>query len=133
MVNVLLAAAAAMLTEAVGVPANWREAVFLGLWASTAASAVSVHLKGGPGPRLARALSINAGFWSGAAVSVAGSPPDLAKALPTMLVLLPTAWCVRRGWGIGAKVLASWLIAIALLSAALPLVPTPGYQPDHME
>ena len=40
-----------------------------------------------------------------------------------------------RGAGIfkiGARVVAGWLIAIALLSAVIPLVTTPGYQKDHM-
>jgi hypothetical protein len=32
------------------------------------------------------------------------------------------------------KVLASWLIAIAVLVASLSFLPvTPGYQPDHLE
>jgi hypothetical protein len=32
------------------------------------------------------------------------------------------------------KVFASWLIAIALLSATLQVTtPTPGYVPDHMD
>jgi len=32
------------------------------------------------------------------------------------------------------KVIASWLVAIALLGGALRLIPvTPGYLPDHLE
>jgi hypothetical protein len=35
-------------------------------------------------------------------------------------------------WGLA--IAASWLIAIAALAAALPLLPvTPGYLPDHLD
>jgi hypothetical protein len=27
----------------------------------------------------------------------------------------------------------SWLMAVSLLAALLPLAQTPGYEPDHME
>ena len=54
-------------------------------------------------------------------------------ALPWVLVTVPAAWLIAHGRGIAVKIVSSWLIAIALLSAALPLTPTPGYEPDHLE
>ena len=129
----VLAATAAALTFA-PVPLAWREGVFLGCWMSAIASAATVHLPKGLGPRAALALSINAGFWSGAVIALAGSQLDLLKALPCAFVLLPAAWLVSRRAPIAVKVVASWLIAVAILAATLQFLPvTPGYMPDHME
>lgn len=46
---------------------------------------------------------------------------------------VPGRWIVSRRYAIVLKILSGWLIAVALLSAALPLITTPGYQSDHME
>lgn len=117
----------------VSIPAAWLEAVFLGCWASVVLTSAAVHLPNGPGARVAAALALNAGIWAGAVIAVAGHRSDLLKALPFSLLVLPSAWLVATKRGIAVKVVASWLIAVSLLAAALPLVPTPGYKPDHME
>jgi hypothetical protein len=40
----------------------------------------------------------------------------------------------RRACALAVKVVVSWLVAIALLNAALHFLPvTPGYLPDHVE
>ena len=78
-------------------------------------------------------FSLNAGGWAGASVAVAGTGVDLATAVPLVLVTALGAALVARGWGIAVKVAASWLIAIAALSAVLTLTPVPGYVPDHMD
>ena len=124
---------AAIVASFVSTPAAWQDAVFLGLWASIALTAASVHLPTTIGPRAAVALSINAGLWAGLATASAGSRLDLMVALPCALICIPAAWAVARGWGLGIKVASSWLIAIAILAAGLTLVPTPGYKPDHMD
>jgi len=50
------------------------------------------------------------------------------------LAVLPAVWTVDRRVLIALRVVASWLIAVALLGAMLQLIPvTPGYMPDHME
>jgi len=116
------------------VPPSWLEAIFLGCWMSVAASAATVHLRNALSPRWAFALSLNAGFWSGAVVAIAGSRLDLLKALPCVLVLLPAAWIVGRRAPIVVKVVSSWLIAVAVLAATLQFLPvTPGYMPDHLD
>lgn len=126
---VVVAALASLASQAVA----WREAVFLGCWASVVIAAAAVHLPGGVGPRLALALGLNSGLWAGLVIAVAGSRLDLVKALPVVLLCLPGAWLVGTGRKIVLKVVASWLIAVSVLAASLPLVPTPGYQADHME
>ena len=38
------------------------------------------------------------------------------------------------GFALALKVIASWLIALAVLVSCLSFLPvTPGYQPDHLE
>jgi hypothetical protein len=47
---------------------------------------------------------------------------------------IPGAWLAAHPARIALKVAASWLIAVSVLAAAIPLTtPTPGYVQDHME
>lgn len=113
--------------------AAWEDRVFFGCWASVIVAALAVHLAGGVRTPLALVLAANAGLWTGAIVAVAGVPADLARALPFALLALPARWLVGRRGALAVKVVSSWLIAVAILAATLPIVPTPGYVPDHME
>jgi hypothetical protein len=116
------------------IPRQWEEIVFLGCWLSTAATGAAVHLRKRPGVRTGLLLSINAGLWASGVVALSGAPPDLLKAIPAILVILPSSWLIGRGGSIVVKVVSSWLIAIAILVAALPFTSeTPGYLPDHLE
>jgi hypothetical protein len=115
------------------VPASWQDGVFLGCWISVVLAALTVHLPRKLGPTASLILALNSGFWAGAVIAAAGSRLDLLKSLPAALLCLPGAWLVATGRGIAIKVATSWLIAIAILAAALPLTPTPGYKPDHMD
>jgi hypothetical protein len=114
-------------------PSSWREPIFAGCWISVAVTALLVHLPRGVGPRLALAVAANAGLWAGAVIAEAGAPSDLLKALPWVLLCLPGGWMARTSRQIVIKIVASWLIAVSILAGALPMVPTPGYAPDHME
>lgn len=126
--------AVAFAASRVKVPPAWLDGVFAGCWISVVLAAASVHLPRGIGRNTALALSANAGLWSGAVIAGAGVPLDLLKALSLALLCLPAGWMVGRGWGVAVKVASSWLIAIALLAAFLPVTtPTPGYAPDHMD
>lgn len=78
-------------------------------------------------------MSVNAGLWCGLLVALGGSPSVLLEVAPWVLLCLPGAWLVKTGKGVAIKVVSSWLIAIAVLAAALSTVPLPGYMPDHME
>lgn len=124
----------ALIVAIARIPAGWEDAIFLGCWISVIGSAAAVHL---PRAFLVRAvlpLSLNAGCWSGALVAIAGTPFDLLKALPCVLVLAPAAWIIEWRKPIVIKVVSSWLIAVAALAATLQCLPvTPGYMPDHIE
>ena len=111
----------------------WADALFLGCWAGVVLSVASIYLPGGYAARLAIPLAVNAGFWSGAVVAVSGTRADLALALPAALICLPAGWLVGGRGALVVKVAASWLVAVAILAAAVPVTPTPGYAPDHME
>ena len=118
----------------VRVPQAWLEGVFFACWASVIATAATVHLGREIGPRAAVALSVNAGVWTSAVVSLSGTKLDLVKALPCVLISLPASWVVGRYDSIPVKVVCSWVIAVAILAATLQLLPvTPGYLPDHLE
>ncbi|MGA7822842.1 MAG: hypothetical protein WCA14_01515 [Steroidobacteraceae bacterium] len=116
------------------IPGTWSDTAFLGCWTSIIASAAIVH-----GPRALRAkaalaLALNAGVWTGAVIALASSKVDLLESLPLALCAWPAAWARRRGQAIVLKVLASWLIAVAVLAATLQFLPvTPGYLPDHVD
>ena len=109
------------------------ELVFAGFWISLVVTAAAVHLPWQVGLPMALTLSINAGIWAGAVIAISGSAVDLARALPVTLLALPAAWLVAHRGELAIKVVASWLVAVAILAATLPIVPTPGYAPDHME
>lgn len=119
---------------ALPIPREWLEGVFLGCWASVAATAVTVHVPRGITASSAVGLSFNAGLWSGAEVALAGSRLDIAKALACALLLFPAACIVDWRAPIIVKVVASWLGAVAILAATLQFLPvTPGYLPDHLD
>ena len=125
--------AAAIGASMVRLNSDWDDGVFLGCWLSVMLTAGAVHLpKVGFG--LAVALAANAGVWAGVVVAAAGAPVDLLKALPLALLCFPGGWLVATGRSVVIKVLASWLIAVAVLAAALSIAPiTSGYEPDHLE
>jgi hypothetical protein len=119
---------------ALSIPREWLEGVFLGCWASMAATAATVHLPRGLTAPGAVVLSLNAGLWSGAEIALTGARLDIAKALVCVLLLFPTGFIVDWRAPIIAKVVSSWLIAVAILAATLQFLPvTPGYLPDHLD
>ncbi|WP_309612375.1 hypothetical protein [Sphingomonas sp.] len=114
-------------------PEQWIEPIFVGCWLSVIATAGLVHRPLKVPPALFLAAAANVGLWAGLVTSVAGQSRDLAIALPCVLLLFIGRPIVVRGWGIGVKVVASWLTAVAILATMVSLTPTPGYKQDHME
>ena len=129
----LVAASAAAVVTQVPIEGSRAEYIYFACWASVIVAAASVHLRGGLPERAAVVLALGCGAAAGAVIGLAGNLPDLALAAVAAVVIVPAGWLVGRGSGIAVKVVSSWLIAIAMLAAALPLTPTPGYAPDHME
>ena len=129
----LVTLAAGMVATFAQVPEPLDDVVFSGCWISVIASGAAIYLPRGPGMGPALVLAGNAGLWAGAVIVADGRPGDLAWVLPCVLVAIPAAWLARRPARIALKVVMSWLMAVSLLAALLPLMATPGYAPDHME
>lgn len=112
----------------------WQDAIFLVCWASVIGTAALVHIpKGVPAP-IGVGAAANAGLWSGLLIATAGEPIDLFKVMPIVLLCIPGLWLAAHPARIALKVAASWLVAVSVLAAAIPLTtPTPGYVQDHME
>ena len=123
---------AALAASRIEFPNAWHEAIFAVTWFSVVVAALLVH-----SPRYPAALVLvvagNTGFWAGAVTAIDGTLRDLALAVPLVLLAWPGGWLVAQRGGIAIKVVASWLVAVAILVAALPIVPTPGYALDHRE
>jgi hypothetical protein len=113
--------------------ADFEEPIFLACWFCVIITAASVHLPTGIGALMAFSLAFAIGLAAGAVSAIAGTQLDLAMSLPWILLVVPGGWLVSRGRSIIIKIFASWLIAIGLLAAALPLTPTPGYVGDHLD
>lgn len=126
-------ALAALLFSFVPLPEKLQKGIFIGFWLSmigTAALAVAAREISQP---LAIAAATIDGAWAGALASASESRTALAFALPVSLLFVAGQWFIRRGYGIAPRVFSSWLIAVAALAMFVSLVPTPGYEADHME
>lgn len=125
--------ASGLILSLLTLPTEVLKPVFIGAWVSIIVTATVTYLP----PRLptqwAIPLAINAGAWVGALASLSGRKRDLLLALPLSLIFVVGRWVVARGLGLGVKVVASWMIAIATLSIFVSMTPTPGYEPDHMQ
>lgn len=132
MAAIIVVAVIAAASSRISFADHWVEMIFAATWVSVVVAALVVH-----SPRKPEALMLvtagNTGFWAGAVTAIAGTPQDLVRALPLVLLAYPGAWLVAHHGGIAIKVVASWLVAVAILVAALPMVPTPGYAQDHVE
>jgi hypothetical protein len=127
----LVCAVAAAAAAAVAAQTDPSWPVRAAIWGSLALTAGAAILarRGVPGSALGL-LALNAGAWGGAAV---GLRAELPAALASGLLAVPAALLVRRGQTLPIRIVASWLITIGVLNAAIPiLVPTPGYERDHL-
>ncbi len=131
---VVCAASCVATILAVRMPApGW---VFAGCWSSLIVTALLVYF---PQPLqrwpwLALLLAGNGGIWAALVVAVEGAARDALPILLTLAVIGPASLCLARGWVLAVRVVTSWLLAVALLVGAIPiLVVHPGYVADHKE
>ncbi len=109
-----------------------EDLALIGGWATLAVCITALYLPRRVTPAVALALALVAGVWIGGLAASHGTPRDLAIVLPAALLALPGAWVAKR-WPVALQLLAGWLLAVAILSAALPFVSLPGYAADHAE
>jgi hypothetical protein len=128
-----LLAATASLTLVIGFPPVWQDFALWGCWVSVIVSALWLQLPWRQTAWVVGGLSANAGLWAGAIIALTGQPSDLFVVLPCALLAFPAAWLLQTPARLGVKIVAGWLVAVAILAAAVPLVKTPGYKGDHIE
>ena len=134
MIGIGLLVVVALLASRVPLPSTMTEGAFLACWGSAVAIAACVYLPWQIPNSLTLTLAATAGVCAGLVITTEGSTADLAEALPAVLIVLPSALAVRMGHCVAPRVVASWLIAVSLLAAIIPLATVhPGYVPDHME
>ncbi len=100
---------------------------------SAIAAALSVYARQNGRTVASIPLSLISGFVIGSSAGSSGNLAMLALGLASMLIALPARLITHRIMVVARKVVASWIIAIALLSLGVSMVSTPGYRPDHME
>lgn len=126
-------AAAALLIALIAVPDSAEEAILTGFWLSAIVAAALVLVPAKLPASVASIVAINAGLWFGALMTVTEQGLSAALALAVATFFVPARWFRCRGGEIVLKVLSSWIIAVSALATLVSLVPTPGYEPDHME
>jgi hypothetical protein len=126
-------AISALLAMLSSLPEGATGVVFPSFWLSTIAAACLVFIPASVSPCLVIVLAINGGIWSGMLTTITGARSPLAFALLFAVFFVAVRWFRCGGRKIVLKVLSSWLIAVSALAALVSLVPTPGYEPDHME
>ena len=125
--------ASGLILSLLTLPTEVSKQIFIGAWVSIIVTATVTYLPPRLPSRWAIPLAINAGAWVGALASLSGRKRDLLVVVPLSLIFVLGRWVVARGLGLGVKVVASWMIAIATLSIFVSMTPTPGYEPDHMQ
>lgn len=120
------AATAALIVVAVPIgglalPVGWQTPLLLSCWGTTGLFVAGVYLSRAVPVAVAVASGLIGGVLAGAVTSEVGRVEVLAAALPCVLVAWPGSWLASRRWSIVLKILASWLLAVAVLSAGVAL------------
>ncbi len=126
-------AGTAVIAWSLPVPGSFDSMILSVLWLSMVVTAALALLPRGFSQGGPVVIGVNGGAWIGALGSVSSSLAQLALILPLALLFIPGKWLSSRGHAIVAKVVLSWMMAVAALSFLVSLMPTPGYVPDHME
>lgn len=122
----------ACMASLVAIRDSWTMPVLAINAAGIIACAVPIHLKRGVPNALAILLCVCTGIFAGLALAV-GAGGSSRAVLILILLFFAGQRLVAAGYGIAPKVVSGWLIAIAMLGVALPMVSMPGYVPDHMD
>ena len=125
-----LAVAVAVAASLFDLPPEWPGRAATACWLSLVVTVAAMHWPRHVPTPLALGLAVNAGVWTGLA---ANGTAAVALALAALALTLPACWLAAHRGGIVLKVVASWLGAVAILAAALPLVSAPTTTSEHRE
>ncbi len=108
------------------------ESGLLACWLGVCALAIATWLPTRWTPVVTLAAAAAAGMIAGVALAPVATYTALGSCMLAASLFVPARFAVERGFGIVPRVVASWLFAVAVLAALLPLVvPHPGYVADH--
>jgi len=127
LVVVAIAASALVFPDALAAPTAIAAAALTVLVVFAVYSGRAFH------PALAAGLGVAAGALIGALTSFAGQASLLLFALPATLVAFPAAWLAHTGRAIALKVIASWILAVSLLSIGLTFAQGVSAGSDHLD
>ncbi len=97
-----------------------------------AVDSLAVYWPGRASRPVVLGLSALTGLVAGLTLATASSLPMGYLALLALSTVLPASLAAHNGLGVAPRVVASWLVAVALLAAVLPFATShPGYVPDH--
>jgi hypothetical protein len=124
----LCAGAASLMT----IPDSWFSTLLVVIALGVLACALPIYRPGGVPAGLAIPIAAGTGAAAGLALAAGGGRSSPAVLL-TVLLFIGGRQVVLAGYPLVPKVIAGWLVAIAMLSAALPIVSVPGYSATHMD
>lgn len=131
--SVLLLLFAALTASALIVPFELRLAVVVLCWGLVIVGALGV-LRARPLPVTVTILfATAAGLSTSAMTALVGQLSVLALSLPWVAVWIPATLLAGSGRAIIVKVLASWILAVALLSTGLTLSQGVNSGSDHLD
>ena len=131
--SIAVLGAMACLVVWIDFPQDWMAAVFVAGWVSLIVTALSVLAPARLPAWLPLSLAANAGLWTGSLIAMTAQPSDLVLALPLVLIAFPARWVLNTPARLGVKIVAGWLVAVAILGVGVSMLPTPGYKADHIE
>ncbi len=109
-----------------------NDAAIMTCWGTVAVMAALTYWPRPLARRTNLAVAAIAGIVSGLAITASTTPSSLWQPLLASLIIIPATVAVERGYGVAPRVVASWLVAVAVLAALLPyVIAHPGYVADH--
>jgi hypothetical protein len=128
---VLLAGGLAVLFSFVAIPVG-GEAAIIACCLTTMIVSLAVYWPRMLPPSAVIFAALVTGITAGLALGAAAPPSSAYPAIIGLTTALPASIADRNKFGIASRVVASWLVAVAVLAAVLPyVIAHPGYIPDH--
>ncbi len=130
--SIALAVVLALAASQSNLAATTNDAAIMLCWTVVSVLAVRTYWPRAEARLNNLALSAIAGIFSGTAIAASAAPSTLWQPLLASVIIVPATLAVDRGYAVVARVVASWLVAVAILAALLPyVVAHPGYVPEH--
>lgn len=129
----LIAMTVALAVSALVLPLNLQEPAIVGSTVITLAAVATVYADRTLHPWLVGFGAAAGGGLIGALTSFRGQPRILVIAGICLLSVVPALWLARTRRSLGNKVLASWILAVSMLSLGLALSQGVMVGADHLD